>query len=200
MSRLYKRLYRFTCLLIISLTLCLFFNTLPIWQLDRQVTAEPVSANQLVQQGIERYKAGKYNEAIAQWQQALSQLPVSKNTAIIRSNLAEAYRRIGQFSEAIASWEQAIQIYRSQKDNSNRLVAPLLVEQAQAYSELGQHRRAILLAQSAIEIAQKNQDRLLVAAASGTLGSAYYALGDYEQALAAHRASLKVAQELQNSS
>ncbi len=200
MSRLYKRLYRFTCLLIISLTLCLFFNTLPIWQLNRQVTAEPVSANQLVQQGIERYKAGKYNEAIAQWQQALAQIPVSKNTAIIRSNLAEAYRHIGQFPEAIASWEQAIQIYRSQKDNSNRLVAPLLVEQAQAYSELGQHRRAISIAQSAREIAQKNQDRLLVAAASGTLGSAYYALGDYEQALAADRASLKVAQELKNSS
>lgn len=199
MPQMYKRLYRFTCLLIISLTLCLFFNTLP-GQLNRQVAAQSVNVNQLVEQGIERYKAGKYNEAIAQWQQALAQLPVSKNTAIIRSNLAEAYRRIGQFPEAIASWEQAIQIYRSQKDNSNRLVAPLLVEQAQAYSELGQHRRAIALAQSAIEIAQKNQERLLVAAASGTLGSAYYALGDYEQALAAHRASLKIAQELKNAS
>ncbi len=200
MSRLYRRLYRFSILLLIGFTLCCIVNALPIWQLNQQVAAQSLPSNQLVQQGIERYKEGKYTEAIALWQQALSQTLVVKDTAIVRSNLAQAYRQIGQIPQAIAQWEQAIQIYRSQKDNSSRLVAPLLVEQAQAYSELGQNQRAITLAQPAVEIAAKNQERLVMAAAQGALGRAYWALGNYEQAIAAHRASWKIAQELKNPS
>jgi CHAT domain-containing protein len=199
MPWLYKRLYRYISLLILGFTLCFIINTVPFWQPNQQLAAQSLLSNQLVQQGIERYRAGKYAEAIALWQQAISQKLLLKDIAIIRSNLAQAYWQVGQTSEAIAQWEQAIQFYRSQKeDDTSHLIAPLLVEQAQAYSDLGQHRRAIPLAQTAKEIAERNRARLVVAAAQGALGSAYYALGDYERALAAHQASLKIAQELKN--
>jgi CHAT domain-containing protein len=146
---------------------------------------------------MERYQVGQYAEAIALWQQALTQISAAQERAIVYSNLAIAYRQIGQLDRAIAHWEQAIQIYRSQQDNAARsALARLLTEQGQAYSDLGQHKRAISLLQSAVKITQNTPNRLTEAAAQGALGSAYWALGDYEKALAAHQTSLKIAREL----
>jgi tetratricopeptide (TPR) repeat protein len=197
MSRFCRHLRHFSLLFLVGFTLCLVVNTVP-WQLNRQVAAQSLPSNQLVQQGIECYEEGKFTSAITLWQQALSQTLGTKDKAVVHSNLAQAYRQIGQLAQAIAQWEQAIQIYRSEDDASRRFVAPLLAEQAQAYNDLGQHQRAILLSQSAIEIAGKNQDQLVVAAAWGGLGNAYWALGNYEQALAAHQASLNIARKLRN--
>jgi CHAT domain-containing protein len=154
-----------------------------------------------VQQGIERYQAGKFTEAIALWEQALPQISGAQDRAIVYSNLAIAYQQIGQLDRAIAHWEQAIQIYRSQDDEAARqALAKLLTEQGQAYSDLGQHKRAITLLQSAIAMAQNYQDKLTEAAAQGALGTAYWALGDYEQASASYQTSLNIARELNNSS
>jgi tetratricopeptide (TPR) repeat protein len=83
---------------------------------------------------------------------SLPQISAAKDRAIVYSNLALAYRQTGQLAEAIAQWEQAIQIYRSQDQAMRQPLAGLLIEQAQAYSDLGQQRRAIPLLQSAIEI------------------------------------------------
>ena len=152
-----------------------------------------------VQQGIERYQAGKFMEAIALWEEALPQISEVKERAIIYTNLALAYRQTGQIDRAIAYWDEAIKIYRSQAEATTRQpLAGLLTEQAQAYSSLGQHRRAITLLESAIELAQQNRERLTESAAQGALGNAYWALGDYEKALAAHETTLKIARELNN--
>ncbi|MBD1832755.1 CHAT domain-containing protein [Cyanobacteria bacterium FACHB-472] len=147
----------------------------------------------LVQQGIERYQVGNFTEAIALWQEALAQTKQAKDRAVIHTNLAVAYRQTGKIDRAIASWEQAIQIY-AKDGKSDRQIAKLLTEQAQAYSDLGQYRKAIALLQPDIKISDKSTQ----AAAQGALGNAYWALGDYEQALAAHDASLKIARELQS--
>ncbi|MBD2003122.1 MULTISPECIES: CHAT domain-containing protein [Cyanophyceae] len=147
----------------------------------------------LVQQGIERYQVGNFTEAIALWQEALAQTKQAKDRAVIHTNLAVAYRQTGKIDRAIASWEQAIQIY-AKDGKSDRQIAKLLTEQAQAYSDLGQYRKAIALLQLAIKISDKSTQ----AAAQGALGNAYWALGDYEQALAAHDASLKISRELQS--
>ena len=195
MSIFNRRLRRFILLLLVSLILCLASNTFAGWQL-KQVVAQPVSS-QLVQQGINLYRVGNYTEAIAVWQQILPKISVAKDTVVIRNNLALAYRQIGKIPEAIAQWEQAIQIY-TKDDASRQLVAPLLVEQAQAYSDLGQHQRAIALSQSAIAAAGENPEPIVLAAAQGALGSAYWAVGNYKQALAAHQASLKLARQLKH--
>ncbi|HBB31862.1 MAG TPA: hypothetical protein DDZ80_27210 [Cyanobacteria bacterium UBA8803] len=155
------------------------------------------ASSALVQQGVERYQVGEFQEAIALWEQALSQVAATKDRAIVHSNLGMAYGQIGQLDRAIAHWEQAIQLYRSQAESASRQpVAGLVIDQAQAYSKLGQHRRAISLLNSAIELAQSNQDRLIEAAARGALGNVYWALGDYQQALAAHQISLRIGREL----
>ena len=204
--------YRFSLLFLASLVLGLGLHTwLPgqasqsVVAIERQFIVPSLASEsraaytQVVQQGIERYQAGKFAEAIALWQQALPQISAPKDRALVYSNLALAYRQIGQLSQAIAQWEQAIQIYRSQSDETTRQpLAGLLIEQAQAYSDLGQQGRTKTLLQSALEIALQTKNRLAEAAAQGALGNTYRALGDYEQAMPAHQTSLKIARELNN--
>lgn len=200
---------RFSLICLVSLVFCSVFHAESTGQAQSSAPVEQPSLlspagsgsqpsySQAVQQGIERYQGGQYAEAISLWQQALTQISAAPERAIIYSNLAIAYRQIGQLDRAIAHWEQAIQIYRSQKNEAARsALARLLTEQGQAYSDLGQHKRAITLLQSAVKITQNTPDRLTEAAAQGALGSAYWALGDYEQALVAHQTSLKIAREL----
>ena len=214
MFQIWLRWRRFSLFFLASLVFCFVFHAWSVGQADQSAAAierqfiassPPSSAQEpsspAVQQGIERYRSGKFSEAIAIWQQVLPQISAAKDRAIVYSNLALAYRQTGQLAQAIAQWEQAIQIYRSEDDQATRQpLAGLITEQAQAYSDLGQQRRAITLLESAIEIANKNQDLLTEAAAQGALGNAHWALGDYEQALAAHQATLKIAGELNNAS
>jgi len=204
MSKMWMCWRRFGIFFLASLVVCFVLHAWSEGQAE-PLTAAPEtqllsspSQNQLVQQGIERYQAGKFTEAIALWQQALPQISAAKDRAVIYSNLALAYRQTGQLAGAIAQWEQAIQIYRAQNEAMRQPLAGLLIEQAQAYTDLGQQRVAIPLLQSAIQIALQNQDRLTEAAAQGALGNAHWALGEYEQALKAQKNSLKIAQELNN--
>lgn len=209
MFQICKTWRQFSLICLASLVFCCVFHAGATGQAQSSAPVEqpslpslPASGSQstysqAVQQGIERYQGGQYTEAIALWQQALTQISAAPERAIVYSNLAIAYRQIGQLDRAIAQWEQAIQIYRAQKDEAARsALARLLTEQGQAYNDLGQHKRAITLLQSAVKITQNTPNRLTEAAAQGALGSAYWALGDYDQALVAHQTSLKIAREL----
>ena len=195
MSRFCRHLCRFCFLFLIGFVLCLTLTILPMRQTT--VVAQSNSVDQIVSAGIEQYKAGKFNEAIALWQQVLSQMTEARDRVAVHSNLALAYRQIGQLPDAIAQWEQAIQMSRRQDDKVARSQLPkLLIEQAQAYNELGQNRRAIKVLQSAVELARQNPDSRTQAATLGAMGNAYWAVGNYEQALDAYQASLKIARQL----
>ncbi len=195
--------WRWIVLFLVSLVLCVTIATVSEGRSRAvaQVAASSQPSSQLVQQGIQSYKIGKFEEAIGLWQQALTQTTDGAAMAIIRTNLAQAYQQMGQPAAAIAQWEQVIQLYRTaDTEQSRSQLAQALTEQAQVYSDLGQYQQAIELLQSALDLAQKAQNQRTIAAAQGSLGNAYYALGNYEQALIAHQASLKVAQELSDQS
>ncbi|HEY9873174.1 MAG TPA: CHAT domain-containing protein [Candidatus Obscuribacterales bacterium] len=199
MGRFNQRLYRLPFLFLVGCILCIGLNAIPVWLPGTGAIAQTRPVNQLVQQGIQIYAAGNFTEAIALWQQALLQPLAASEQATVHTHLAEAYRQVGKLDRAIAHWDQAIQIYRAQNnDNSRGLIAQLLTQQAQAYSNLGQHQRAINLLNSAINIPQKNPDPIVAVIAQGALANAYRGLGDYEKALTANLASLKIAQELKN--
>jgi tetratricopeptide (TPR) repeat protein len=180
-----------------SLILCLWLNQV--------VMAQSSNPAQLVQQGIDRYQAGNYPEAIAILKTALTQYQQSHdrpNTAIVLENIARTSQQLGQSDQAIAYWQQAISLYQ-QLGNSAKL-GRALTEQAQAYTNLGQPKTAIVLlcheiepadldespnqsvtcvVNSALQLAQTTQDKTLEAAALGSLGEAYRLLGEYEAAI-----------------
>lgn len=168
--------------------------------------------SQQVQQGIDSYHKGDLQEAINNWQKALTDAQKSgsaqeQNT--IRKYLARAYQQLGQTEEAIAILDQIISTYR--KDGDRRSMGRMLSEQAQVYSSIGQNRRAIALLcgkykergelkrfdcdkDSALEIARQESDQVGVAAALGSLGNAYRLQGEYKIATQYLEASLEIAQ------
>ena len=207
---------RFLVILFLSsLTFCLWLNYVPFTPLQARwpevATAQSPNTSLLVQQGIEQYRAGDVQEAIASWQTALSAYQNSKNyenAAIVREKLAIAYQQIGQFEQAINYWKEAIANYR-QVGNIVK-VGRLLTELAQTNSRLGQNKEAIALlcgasetdkkclysVGSALQIAQKFSDRQGEVAALGSLGEAYRFRGKYEEAIETLMTSLKITQEI----
>lgn len=198
-----------------SLTICLgpnhvSFNPLQLrW--PEVATAQSPNRSQLVQQGIERYKTGDVQGAIALWQTALTAYQSTKNRAneaIVREKLAIAYQQIGQFGSAIDYWKGAIANYRSSGDFMK--VGRLFTELAQTYSRLGQNREAIALLcgasetdedcpqseGSALQMARKYSDREGETAALGSLGEAYRLRGKYDKAIETLEASLKIVGEI----
>jgi CHAT domain-containing protein len=151
-------------------------------------------------QPVADYQAGRYPQAIAGWQQELSQATTAQQRATIYGNLAQAYRQVGQLDQSIRHWQQAIDLYQTidKSPNGKKLQAQLLTEQAQSYSMLGQHRRAVDLAETALKLVEPSQDAATTAAIQGVLGNAQWALGNYDQAIAANQAALKLAQTLNN--
>ncbi len=217
-TKLYRRFCYFILLFAITILFCLSADI----SVDRFITtpnqmeaiAQPLRTNPsqqspqlLLEKGIELYRMGKYNAAIALWQQILSPDLKAKDKAAIHNNLAQAYRQIGQPGAAIEQWQQAISIYRSDADQTkNTSLAAALIEQAQMYSDLGQHRNAIPRLQEAIAIGRQTHDRKLEAAGLGVLGTAYLGLGEYDavqpgsdgipnNALEAQSTSLQIARQ-----
>lgn len=145
------------------------------------------------------YNSGRYREAIALWQMALKQAQEPKTTALLHTNLGTAYKQIGNLGEAITAWKRAAEIYRTLDDReSSRWISQLQTEQAQAHNALGQFRVALPLLQSAIELAQKNQDPAVEVAARGVLGNTYQGMGELNEAIASHQAALAIAAKLGN--
>ncbi|MEQ8963918.1 MAG: CHAT domain-containing protein [Coleofasciculus sp. C2-GNP5-27] len=198
---------RFIGLSLASLIFCISFHPWstgqaePATAIQQQQLLTPTSEKQLVSQGIEAYQIGEFAQAIRLWEQVLPQITDDKDRAIVHNNLALAYRQMGELAQAIAHWQKAIQIYQASSDaETQKRMAGLLTEQAQAYNDLGQHPRAITLLESAIELASEYQDPLAEAAAQGALGNAHWSLGNYDQAISAHKRSLKIARALNNNS
>jgi len=198
-----------------SLTFCLWLDRVPFtaWQArwGTVATAQSPNASLLVQQGIEGYRAGDVQGAIASWQAALTAYESTNNhanQAIVQEKLAIAYRQIGQFEQAINHWQEAIANYRQLGDIAK--VGRLLVEQAQTYSRLGQNQEAIALLcgasetdedcpqseGSALLLAQKFSDREGESAALGSLGEAYRLRGKFDKAIETLLASLKITQDI----
>ena len=182
-------------------------------------TAQPTNANQLVQQGVDRYQAGDFKSAIESWQIALTTYQTNNdrpNTAIILENLARAYQQLGQLDQALDAWQQVASLYRQLGDTQK--VGRILTETAQTHHKLGQHRRAIALLcnprtennevkqplqcqeQSALGIAQRQGDRPGEITALGSLGNAYQAQGEYDQAMAWLEQGLAMIEGTDNSS
>jgi CHAT domain-containing protein len=175
-----------------------------------RATAQSPAPTQLVQQGLELYQSGDVQGAIKSWQTALSAYQQrnshSEEQVNVRKYLARAYQQVGELAQAIAEVEQVIAYYR--QINEPITVGRMLTEQAQLYSSLGQHRRAIAILcgknqidaacspDSALEIARRHSDSLGEVAAWGSLGNAHRLQGEYDQAIQDFEGSLEIAKHM----
>ena len=168
------------------------------WAIAQSVQSQATDVSQLVQTGIERYSAGLFLDATELWKAAYDLYEVSQDSlalAVVSENLARAYQQLGQPSAEVIYWEKAVTATKSAepspKIKANK-VGRLLTEQAQAYSKLGQHRRAIAILcgdegsfcteGSALRMAEVLEDTAAQIAALGSLGEAYRLSGDTSRA------------------
>jgi CHAT domain-containing protein len=174
--------------------------------LSQVVTIHAINLS--IQQGLTRYQAGDFKGAIAVWNTALSNRPSIESQITLLKYLARGYSQIGQLDRAIASFNQLIALYENSGDRVQ--LGRMLTEQAQAYSSLGQQRKAIAILcgeqtqancekESALAIARQQSDLLGEAAGLGSLGNVYRLQGDYETSLQTLQKSLAIAETIQNS-
>jgi tetratricopeptide (TPR) repeat protein len=170
-----------------------------------QVAAQGVTAS--VQSGLERYQSGDLTGAIVVWRKALADQPSESDQVVLLKSLARAYSQIGQSDQAIDALNLLVIHY--QKIDDRLQLGRILTEQAQAYSNLGQQRRAIALLcgdvvesncrkNTALTIAQEQSDQLGESAGWGSLGNAYRLQGDYEASLRSLQKSLAIAETIKN--
>ena len=162
------------------------------------VEAQNQNASQVVAKGIEYYNQGKFREAVQEWELALKKYKELPEQAVVRGNLAKAYQKIGDLEQSVKQWEQVVKLHRQLQNP--RETGRSLTELAQAYTSLGQPKKAIellcgveevpetdkkssCLPRSALEIAKTQQDEKGKIAALGSLGEAYRQSAKYELAI-----------------
>jgi CHAT domain-containing protein len=180
------------------------------------LVAQAINVQQLVQTGVTRYESGDFVGALEPWLEAYAVYETTQEIpalAVVSENLARTYQQLGQSAAELTYWERAI-LYTTKSANASTSalateakLARLLSEQAQAYSRLGQHRRAIALLcgeapnaescqpGSALQIAEAAADPLAQIAALGSLGEAFRLRGDTGQALAFFEQGLQLSRE-----
>src|SRR5262245_61783014 len=81
----------------------------------------------------------------------------------------------GAFEEAVRAWLAAAQRY--EQAQQPRAHSNALTQLARAYQALGQYRKAVQNFSSALELAQKAEDRAQEATVLGGLGGYYFVTG-----------------------
>ena len=173
-----------------------------------------IGATGWLQHGLERYHNGDVQGAIAHWQTVLSLTtdPASSVRATALKYLVQAEQQVGEVDQAIAHLDQLIAAY--QQAGNILQVGRMRTEQAQAYSRLGQQRKAIALlchdgsdqaaglcsTDSALTIARHQADTTGEVAALGTLGNVHRLRGEYDRALESLQTALKLATQMQSQS
>ena len=152
------------------------------------VVAQDQQSTDLLQQGMQRYRAGQFAEAIQYWQQAV-QIYQQEGSQINRiqalNYLAAAYQELGQWQQAEAAIQQSVMLLQSMSTLGSRETA--LLSQAlntQGVLQLAQGKTEAAL--NSWQQAESSYDR--AGNEAGRLGSrvnqaqALQALGQYRRA------------------
>ena len=206
---------------LLLLCACTLFVTVWLGRFSDQSLsiARANDVQQLVQTGVDQYESGHFLAAVEPWLAAYATYETTQDLpalAIVSENLARAYQQMGQTSVEITYWERAISASQSSQTagGNGQKLGRLLTEQAQAYSRLGQHRRAIAIlcgeslsddaieaelkscqAGSALQISQAVADPVGQIVALGSLGEAYRLSGDIEKAFVLFNQGLTISRE-----
>jgi len=161
--------------------------------------------NNLFNSANQAYLSGDYKRAISDWKLVINSKNVdSYNLAVAYENIASVQRHLGFPGKSIQFWQESVEIHSRKKDWDSKLqLAAVLIDQSQAYNDLGQPRFSIPLIDKAlliIESANKNNSVEIVKSFSTSqlkqiayfsFGNAYSAKADYNRSIIAYKKSLE---------
>ncbi len=128
-------------------------------QLRQGIQIAPKNADGHNLYGVILAREGKMDEAIAELQQAVALAPGS---AECHYNLGRANAATGRFAEALPQFETAAKLTGSREPAILQMLAAM-------YSETGNYPQAVLIAQQALDIADKQQNSELATALRANL-------------------------------
>ena len=154
--------------------------------------AQSMSPRQWVQEGIDAYQAGNYQEAVKIWNKALSASSEPQEKQIILENLATAYQKLNQNEQVLETLEK-LEKYAIETGNKGKL-SQILTQKAQIYLNIGQPQTAIALLcastdektcqpNTALAISRQIEDTSIERSALGILAEAYRFSGKYDQSI-----------------
>lgn len=156
-------------------------------------------ASQLNQQAVTLYQQGKYQEAIAEFQQSLAIRekilgPDHIDTALSLNNLAVLYETLGQYDHSLPLKLRALAINEKVLGLDHIITALSLSNLAQLYGTLGQYDQALLLYQRALAIRERTlgPEHIATAHSLNDLAELYETLGQYDKALPLFQRALAI--------
>ncbi len=117
-------------------------------------TQSSLRLNRLFIEAEGAYLSGHYDQAISNWRAIIKSNNLEPpKLASVYENLASLHWHLGYPGEAIQFWQESIEIYRGRKERHHKLhLAAVLLDQSQAYNDLGQPRFSLPLIEEALAI------------------------------------------------
>jgi CHAT domain-containing protein len=156
-------------------------------------------ADELVQTGLQQFRAQKFDLAIASWQQALKlyqQQKNSKGEINVLETLAEASKMLGKYEQAIAYSQQLLALAQSLGDRKTE--ANALGNLGNNYRVVGNYAKALEVQNQGLAIRKELNDQQGEGQVLASLGNIHYDLGNYNIAANFYQRSLKIAKAVGN--
>ena len=160
-----------------------------------------LSADELIQKGIEQFALEKFDLAIEIWQQALQLAQQQKNRKgemIALEGLSAASKILGKYEQVIAYSQQLLGLAQSLNDRQTEATA--LGNLGNTYRVIGNYLKALEVQNQSLAIWQDLNDRRREGQVLASLGNIHYDLGNYGKANVFYRQSLTIAKSVGNES
>ncbi|OYQ62993.1 hypothetical protein B9G53_19410 [Pseudanabaena sp. SR411] len=156
-------------------------------------------ADELVQTGLQQFRAKQFDPAISSWQQALKIYQQQKNhkgAINVLETLAEASKMLGKYEQAIAYLQQLLALAQSLGDRQTE--ANALGNLGNSYRVIGNYAKALEVQNQGLVIREELNDQQGEGQVLASLGNIHYDLGNYRIAINFYQRSLKIAKEVGN--
>src|SRR5262245_21530374 len=172
---------------------------LAIWSLLAQtagmIAAIEPSADTLMQQGLQAYQRGSFDQALVAWKQAADHYEragkVGEQSRAL-AQAAQASESLGQVNQALQQLELALTLAQQKGDRAQ--IATIMESLGRTYLAARKPDASLQYLTQALALAQANEDRRLIAAIHNDLGITHVARQDDEEALLAFVTSTEEAQ------
>ncbi len=158
-----------------------------------------LSADELIQNGVQQFALQKFDLAIEIWQQALQlyqQQQNRKGEMAALEGLAQASKMLGEYKQALAYSQQLLALAQSLNDRPTE--ASALGNLGNTYRIIGNYDKALESQNQSRTIWHDLGNRRREGQVLASLGSIHYDLGNYGKANAFYLQSLEIAKSVGN--
>lgn len=150
-------------------------------------------AGQLYQKANELLNQGKFNPALATFEEVLTilrEIDERQGEAATLNQIGQIYYNLGQYQQALDNYQQANLIFRELKNDSGTAI--ILGNIAVVYRNLGQYQKALSFYQESLALQSSFNNPLAEATTINNMAAVYENLGHYQRAISYYQQALAI--------